>query len=109
MPAMAGEGGAAAAQPTPQPLPDRIAGLAELSLPALKAAWSGAWGTPPPKGARRRFLMLGIAWTWQAEVHGGFSLPLGRRLAVLEAGVRQGGGVPGGTGKAANGSCPAPG
>ena len=35
--------------------------------------------------------MLGIAWTWQAEVEGGFSRPLERRLATLEAAFRHGG------------------
>lgn len=96
-----GEGGSAPAPPAPQPLQDRIAGLADLSIPELKAAWSDAWGTPPSNGARRRLLMLGIAWKWQAEIHGGISVPLGRRLAMLEAGFRQGGAAPGGTGKAA--------
>ena len=36
-------------------------------------------------------MMLGIAWKWQAEVHGGFGKPLERRLATLEAAFRQGG------------------
>jgi len=36
-------------------------------------------------------MMLGIAWKWQAEVHGGFGRPLERRLATLEAAFRQGG------------------
>ena len=43
---------------------------------------------PPPKGARRRLLMLGLAWKWQADVHGGLSRQLERRLAALEAGFR---------------------
>ena len=36
-------------------------------------------------------MMLGIAWKWQAEVHGGFGKPLERRLATLEVAFRQGG------------------
>ena len=35
-------------------------------------------------------MMLGIAWRWQAEVHGGFGKPLERQLATLEAAFRQG-------------------
>ena len=37
------------------------------------------------EGARRRFLMLGIAWRWQVEVLGGARRGLQRRLAALEA------------------------
>ena len=57
----------------------------------LKLAWREAWGVSPPSGARRRLLMLGIAWKWQAEVHGGHTKAVERRLAKLEAAVRQGG------------------
>ena len=84
-------GGAGIAPPPPQPLQARIAALSELPIAELRQAWSAAWGAPPPKGARRRLLMLGIAWKWQAEVEGGFSKPLERRLATLEAAFRQGG------------------
>ena len=84
-------GGAGIAPPPLQPLQARIAALSELPIAALRQAWSAAWGAPPPKGARRRLLMLGIAWRWQAEVEGGFSKPLQRRLATLEAAFRQGG------------------
>ena len=56
-------GGAEIAPPPPQPLQARIAALAELPIAELRQAWSAAWGAPPPKGARRRLLMLGIAWT----------------------------------------------
>ena len=77
--------------PDVQALEHRIRALAELPVGALKQAWTEAWKAPPPKGARRRLMMLGIAWKWQAEVHGGFSKPLERRLATLEAAFRQGG------------------
>jgi hypothetical protein len=33
--------------------------------------------------------MLGIAWRWQAQVHGGFSRAMERRIATLEATFRQ--------------------
>ena len=75
------------------PLDERIACLAGLPIADLRLAWSDAWGTPPPKGARRRLLMLGIAWKWQADTLGGVSRQLERRLASLEAGFRHGGAV----------------
>jgi len=64
--------------------------LPDLPLCELKQAWAASWGSPPPKGARRRFLLLGIAWRWQVRIHGGFSRATERRLATLEATVREG-------------------
>ena len=87
-------GGAEIASPLARPLEARIGALPDLSIAELRQAWAEAWGAPPPKGARRRLLMLGIAWKWQAEVEGGFSRPLERRLAMLEAAVRQSGASP---------------
>ena len=90
----AGGAGAALPQrelPDLQSLEHRIGALAELAIGELKQAWTEAWNAPPPKGARRRLMMLGIAWKWQAEAHGGFGKPLERRLAALEAAFRQGG------------------
>jgi Protein of unknown function (DUF2924) len=68
------------------------------ALPSCRSATCGRpgprpGGVPPPKGARRRLLMLGIAWTWQAEMHGGLSRQLERRLAALDAPHRQSGAV----------------
>ncbi len=62
----------------------RIEALADLDNVALRTAWQSAWGSAAPKGARKRFLMLGIAWKWQAEVFGGFNRELARRLSSLE-------------------------
>jgi hypothetical protein len=83
-------GGTAGAVPPASDLRARIAGLAELTIGDLKLAWHEASGAPPPKGARRRLLMLGIAWHWQAAVHGGHKPGVERRLAKLEAGIRDG-------------------
>ena len=69
----------------------RIGALPGLSIAELREAWGAAWGVPPPKGARRRLLMLGIAWQWQADLYGGFSTSTRRRLALLEAEHRQSG------------------
>jgi hypothetical protein len=82
---------AGSAPPTPRALEVRIEGLANMPIGDLKLAWREAWGVSPPSGARRRLLMLGIAWKWQAEVHGGHTKVVERRLAKLEATVRQGG------------------
>jgi hypothetical protein len=63
----------------------RIEALGDLDNVALRTAWQNAWRSAAPKGARKRFLMLGIAWKWQAEVFGGFGRELARRLSALEA------------------------
>lgn len=87
-----GVGGAAgSAPPTQRALELQIEGLANMPIGDLRLAWRAAWGVSPPSGARRRLLMLGIAWKWQAEVHGGHAKAVERRLAKLEADVRQGG------------------
>lgn len=84
------EGGATElAPPEAESLGARMAALPDLPVPVLKEVWLAAWGTPPPKGARRRFLMLGIAWRWQARIQGGYSRVLERRLAALETTFRQ--------------------
>lgn len=66
-------------------LRQRLGGLAELDNAALRATWQRAWKWYPPKATRKRFLMLGIAWKWQADLLGGVRPELARRLAVLEA------------------------
>ena len=73
-------GGADVAPPLAEALEARIGALPGLSIAELRQAWAAAWGAPPPKGARRRLLMLGIAWKWQAELYGGFS-QIGRAAA----------------------------
>ena len=80
MPSSSETGGADVAPPPAEPLEARIDALADLSIADLRQAWSAAWGAPPPKGARRRLLMLGIAWKWQAELHGGYA-QIGRAAA----------------------------
>ena len=71
--------------PDPAYLCRRIEALADLENADLRAAWQSAWGSAAPKGARKRFLMLGIAWKWQADAFGGFNRELARRLSALEA------------------------
>ena len=45
--------------------------------------------------------MLGIAWNWQAQILGGFSKSLERRLAALDARLWQTGAPGGGAGRTA--------
>jgi len=66
-------------------LTETIAMLDGLDNAALRATWQRAWKRLAPKAARKRFLMLGIAWKWQAGLTGGFRPELARRLAALEA------------------------
>lgn len=66
-------------------LTEIIAMLDDLDNAALRATWQRAWKRSAPKAARKRFLMLGIAWKWQAGLTGGFQPELVRRLAALEA------------------------
>ena len=111
MPSLSETGGADVAPPPAEALEARIGALPGLSIADLRQAWSAAWGAPPPKGARRRLLMLGIAWKWQAELHGGFSRSAERRLAALEADFRQSGAPKAERAPtvARSGSCPAAG
>ena len=85
------EGGAAeVAPPDAETLAARLAALPDLPTSLLREVWTAAWGAPPPKGARRRFLMLGIAWKWQTRIEGGFSRQMARRLTALELTFREG-------------------
>ena len=93
-----GQSGAVPAPPDVPPaesIRGRIEALAELPIGGLRQTWSEAWGAPPPNGARRRLLMLGIAWKWQAAIHGGLPRPLERRLAALEGSLLRGGPIDG--------------
>lgn len=90
MPTARSHSGAAQFAPpglSPQRLEDRIAVLADLCIDDLRRAWLETWSAAPPKGARRRLLVLGIAWKWQANRHGGHAPEVARRLAALGAGV----------------------
>ena len=81
--------GGADIAPLVKALEDRIEALPLAAIAELRQAWAAAWGAPPPRGARRRLLMLGIAWKWQAELYGGASRSAERRLELLEADFRQ--------------------
>ena len=84
------DGAAGSALTGARTLEVRVEGLKDLTIKELQRAWRHAWRAPPPSGARRRLLMLGVAWKWQADAYGGHSGAVKRRLAKLEADVRQG-------------------
>ena len=66
--------------PTLQALEARLAGIAQLDMPALQSAWAGRFGRLPPKGLSRRLLELAAAYGAQARVHGGLKPSVRRKL-----------------------------
>lgn len=65
-----------------QDLPAELARLETLTLPELKAKWVELYGKPL-KGARKGFLIRGIAYRLQELVYGGLSAKTRRRLKQL--------------------------
>lgn len=65
-----------------QDLPAELARLDTLALPELKTKWAELYGKPL-KGARRQFLIRGIAYRLQERVYGGLSAKTRRRLKQL--------------------------
>ncbi len=63
-------------------LPEELARLETLTLPQLKAKWVELYGKPL-KGARRGFLIRGIAYRLQERIYGGLSAKTRRRLNQL--------------------------
>jgi hypothetical protein len=58
----------------------RLAEIAGLDVPALRAAWTDLFGQPPPKGLSRRLLEHAAAYSAQAKVHGGLKPAVRRKL-----------------------------
>jgi hypothetical protein len=63
-------------------LPAMLAAIEKLSLRELQAKWAELYGRPL-KGARRQFLIRGIAYRLQELVYGGLSAKTRRRLKQL--------------------------
>lgn len=72
-------------QSSDEALRAELAQLSTLSTPELRAKWQELHGKPL-KGARRDLLIRGIAYKLQANVYGGLSAELKRRLRQLRAG-----------------------
>lgn len=54
--------------------------LGSLSREELVVRWQGAYGCPPPAGARRELLLYAAGWNIQAKRQGGFSREVKRML-----------------------------
>lgn len=60
-----------------------IDGIGSLSRPDLVGRWRKLHGRPPPKGASRRFLILGIAYQAQVKRFGGLKAGVRRKLTNM--------------------------
>ncbi|MEP9387720.1 DUF2924 domain-containing protein [Mesorhizobium sp. KR9-304] len=66
-----------------------VAALGDLSREELAERWTKAYGHPPPKGARRDFLLRAAAWYLQASRLGGLSPDTHRMLRAATAQVKK--------------------
>lgn len=68
---------------SPPTIPDKIAELKQLSIIDLQAQWTSIVGAPPPKNARREYLLRAVTHELQSRAHGGLSKSLRRALMKL--------------------------
>jgi hypothetical protein len=61
-------------------LDDRLDKINQLDVTALRAAWVGLFGRPPPKGISRRLLEHAAAYAAQANVYGNLKPSVRRKL-----------------------------
>ena len=69
-------------------LAGELAAIPTLTLAELRARWAVRVAKPLPR-VRRTLLALALAWELQAQVHGGLSPLVARRLAHLAGGHRR--------------------
>jgi hypothetical protein len=62
-----------------------VAALGDLSREELAERWTKIYGHPPPKGARRDFLLRAATWHLQANRLGGLSSETRRMLRAVMA------------------------
>jgi hypothetical protein len=62
-----------------------VAALGDLSREVLAERWTKVYGHPPPKGARRDFLLRAAAWHFQANKLGGLPPDTRRMLRTATA------------------------
>jgi hypothetical protein len=67
-----------------------IAGLAGLSLGALRERWSALYGNPAPPSLRRDLLVRAVAYQLQVKAFGGLSPVTKRLLREIAAAAREG-------------------
>ena len=66
-----------------------VATLGDLSREELAERWTKVYGHPPPKGARRDFLLRTAAWHLQASRLGGLSRDTRRMLRTAIAQMKK--------------------
>jgi len=71
------------------PIDEEVAALGDLSREELVERWTKSYGHPPPKGARRDFLLRAAAWRLQASRLGGLSPDTRRMLRAATAQVKE--------------------
>lgn len=71
------------ARPVPNTVEVEIDGLGALPRTDLVACWRKNFKRLPPKGASRRYLVLGIAYEMQAKRFGGLKAQARRQLAQV--------------------------
>jgi hypothetical protein len=76
-------GFAAVGGPPDTLLDERLAEIARLDVPALRAKWASLFGRSPPKGVGRRLLELAAAYHEQAKIHGGLKPAVRRKLLQM--------------------------
>jgi Protein of unknown function (DUF2924) len=72
-------------------LKERLAELATLGAPQLRAEWASLFGNPAPRRVSRDILLRGIAYRLQEKVYGGLKPATIKRLKRLASGVQDGG------------------
>lgn len=70
------------------PVDQEVVGLGDLTREELTKRWTKAYGHPPPKGARRDFLLRAAAWHLQANRLGGLSSDTRRLLRTATSQVK---------------------
>ncbi|TIP27044.1 MAG: DUF2924 domain-containing protein [Mesorhizobium sp.] len=66
-------------------LESEIAGVGDLTREQLTAAWTKAYGCPPPKGVKRGLLERSAAWHLQAKRLGGLTSTVKKTIATGNA------------------------
>jgi hypothetical protein len=78
------------AKPTQDQIEAEIAGLADLSLHALRGRWQALYGNPAPRSLRRDLLIRAIAYQLQVKAFGGLSAVTKRKLREIALAAREG-------------------
>ena len=78
------------ARQTREQVEAEIAGLAGLSLEALRGRWEALYGNPAPRSLRRDLLIRAVAYQLQVKAFGGLSAATRRKLREIAVAAREG-------------------